>query len=133
VISGVLHSAGSFTTPGPSNPITGSFVFFAIQPIGIMAEKVGTQLVNRTSLSRRVPKRFGQLFRFVYVHAWFYFTAPLLCDDFARQGLWLYEPVPVSPIRALGFGVKGDSWWCWSGPLVHWHNDETWWKSGFYL
>jgi len=28
--------------------------------------------------------------------------------QFARGGLWLYKPVPVSPLRALGLGVRGD-------------------------
>lgn len=54
----------------------------------------------------------GRLVRLVYVHVWFYHTAPLLMDDFARGGLWLYEPAPISPLRALGLGVRGDGWWC---------------------
>jgi hypothetical protein len=27
--------------------------------------------------------------------------------------LVIYEPIPISPLRGLGFGVEGDGWWCW--------------------
>lgn len=47
----------------------------------------------------------GRLVRLAYVHVWFHHTAPLV-DDFARGRLWLYEPDPIGPLRALGLGVR---------------------------
>jgi len=56
--------------------------------------------------------------------------ASLPVDDFARDRLWLYEPVPVSPLRALGLGVRGDGWWCWGGQWLYLYMGVRWWKSG---
>jgi len=59
-----------------------------------------------------------------------YFTAPLLVDDFARGGIWLFEPVPFSLFRGLGLGSEGDGWWCCGGGLVEWRSGEGWWDTG---
>jgi hypothetical protein len=129
-LSGVLHACGSYTQPGPSRPIMGPFRFFMIQAVGIFFEVLLSQLFRKTGVQRVVPNRVIQAFTLVYVHVWFFYTAPLLCDDFARGGIWLFEPVPISVFRGLGFGVKGDGWWCWGGMVVHWVNGKHWWTSG---
>lgn len=59
---------------------------------------------------------------FAVTMIWLYWTAPLLVDDFARGGVWLYEPLIISPLRILGFGAYDDSGWnLWSG-LVFWRS-----------
>ena len=132
-LSGIVHACGSYTCAGETNPVSGPVVFFMAQALGIFAEVVGTQMLKATGLGNQVPKRFKQVLTFVYVHVWFYFTAHLLCDDFARGGIWLFEPVPISLFRGLGFGAdKRDGWWCWWGvsEVTRWHSGKTWWTTG---
>lgn len=129
-LSGFLHASGSYTSVGSSRPIRGPMRFFLIQALGIFLEAILTQSLRKTGIQRRVPQWFMHMFTFVYVHFWFYHTGPLLCDDFAKAGVWLFEPVPVSLFRALGLGVEGDSWWCWSGNILRWHRGDRWWSSG---
>ncbi len=76
----------------------------------------------------------------VFLLLWFYVTGPLLADDFARGGIWLFEPVPVSVVRGLGFGLNEEGWWCWGeggGKWVGWWSDRSgrgrWWRSGVML
>lgn len=61
---------------------------------------------------------------------WLYLTGPLLADDFARCGIWLFEPVPVSIVR----GGLGERWWCWGGRWVGLVNEGGWrgWGVGVY-
>ncbi|OCK81757.1 hypothetical protein K432DRAFT_380982 [Lepidopterella palustris CBS 459.81] len=130
LLSGFVHACSSYTQPGYTYPIRGPFLYFTLQAFGITAEVFLTKAVDWTGIQKHVPKAVRRFFTFVYVHVWFYHTSPLLCDDFARGGLWMYEPVPISPLRALGFGVDGDSWWCWGGQWVYLHRGNRWWKSG---
>ena len=133
IASGLMHASASYTMPGPSHPISGSFAFFLLQPGGIMAEVLLIRALSGSPLSKQMPKSVKSVVRFVYVHIWFYFTAPLICDDFARQGVWLAEFVPISPVVVLGFGCEGESWWRWGGPLIHWYQSSRWGLSGFYF
>jgi len=89
-------------------------------------------MLKQAGITQRTPKLVRQVLNFAYVHIWFYFTAPLLCDDFAKGQLWLFEPLPFSPMRILGIGLPGDRWWRWND-LFRWHSDPTWWKSGIAL
>lgn len=130
-LSGVLHASGSHTAAGETSPLGNVMVFFLLQAIGVFAEVVVTQVVRAMGIQRYAPKWSVKAFTFVYVHVWFYFTAHLLCDDFSRGGVWLFEPVPVSLFRGLGLGAdKRDGWWCWSGRVVRWHHGDRWWRSG---
>jgi hypothetical protein len=129
-LSGVVHAAGSLTCAGPTRPVRGPLAFFLLQALGIFVEGVVAQALGT---QRRVPAWAMRVWRFVYVHTWFYYTAHLLCDDFASGGIWLFEPVPVSLFRGLGFGADPrDGWWCWGGVLdvLRWHRGEKWWGSG---
>ncbi|KAF2463761.1 uncharacterized protein BDR25DRAFT_337734 [Lindgomyces ingoldianus] len=114
-LSGFLHACGSYTQPGPSRPLLGPMRYFLFQALAIFLEGYLSIILRRTGIQRRVPKWLMQTFTFAYVHFWFYHTSPLLCDDFARGGIWLYEPIPISLFRGLGFGVEGDKSWCWGG------------------
>lgn len=130
-LSGALHACGSYTIAGETRPMAGSMAFFLWQAVGIYVEVTVTHAVRSTGVHDRVPGWLKRIFTFVYVHAWFYFTAHLLCDDFARGGIWLFEPVPISLFRAVGLGAdRRDGWWCWSGQLLRWHSGSAWWNSG---
>ncbi|KAF1851140.1 uncharacterized protein K460DRAFT_361895 [Cucurbitaria berberidis CBS 394.84] len=130
-LSGVLHASGSYTCAGETRPLRGPMAFFLLQAVGVFMEMVIIQGLKSTGIQRSMPTWLKQAFTFVYVHVWFYYTAHLLCDDFARGGVWLFEPIAVSVFRGLGFGADSrDGWWCWGGQVVRWHRGETWWRSG---
>ena len=130
-LSGFIHGSGSYTCAGETRPLRGPMAFFLLQALGIFAEVSLTQVAKSAGLGRDLPNWLKRSFTFLYVHVWFYFTAHLLCDDFAQGGVWLFEPVPVSLFRGLGFGSDTrDGWWCWGGQLVRWHSGDTWWTTG---
>jgi hypothetical protein len=62
----------------------------------------------------------------LFAAGWLALTGPLLVDDFARCGVWLFEPVPVSLVR----GLTGQGWWCWGGRWVGWWQGRYWWETG---
>ncbi|MCJ1235562.1 hypothetical protein MMC14_003533 [Varicellaria rhodocarpa] len=129
--SGCLHACGSYTTWPPTNPIAGPACFFWLQPLGIGAQMLFAGGLKRLGVRDRLPLWLRGLGNLIFVHVWFYHTAPYLTDDFARCGIWLFEPVPVSFLRGMGWGLAGEGWWCWHMPLVRWHSDDgKWWRSG---
>ncbi|EKG15922.1 hypothetical protein MPH_06888 [Macrophomina phaseolina MS6] len=135
LLSGLLHAAGSTTQSGATHPLSGPLLFFASQPLGIALQLLLASLLRRAGVvTPRTPRALRQLGNFLYVHAWFFATAPLLADDFARGGIWLFEPVPLSPLRALGLGDADSGWNCWKGKAgadwVRWHQGKRWWESG---
>ncbi|KAG6993873.1 hypothetical protein G7Y79_00050g086100 [Physcia stellaris] len=123
--SGMLHAAASYTSLGDTNP-SHAYLFFAIQPFGLLAQRVAAKWMKENGIRDRIPDRIREAANFAFVFAWFWLTAPGVADDFARSGIWLYEPFPISPIR----GLAGEGWWRWGGSWVYWHSDEKWWKSG---
>jgi hypothetical protein len=133
-LSGIVHACGSWTCWGDgTKPIRGPMVFFMLQAVGIFVEGVLGQVLKKAGVAGRVPPWLMRVWTFVYVHVWFYYTAHLLCDDFAGGGVWLFEPVPVSLFRGLGFGAdKRDGWWCWTGVerVLRWHRGDSWWTTG---
>ena len=105
--------------------------FFLLQAVGIFVEACLTQAAKEAGLGGNLPSWLKRGWTFLYVHVWFYYTAHLLCDDFAQAGVWLFEPIPISLFRGLGFGPDArDGWWCWGGQLVRWHRGDTWWTTG---
>ncbi len=129
-LSGMLHGCGSYTQLPTTRPLRGPFLFFFSQPVGIIFQMVMSQALKKTGILDKIPRRIRQAVNFVYVHVWFYYMGPLLTDDFSKGGVWLFEPVPVSLIRGLGFGLEGEGWWCWGGRIARWHRGERWWQSG---
>jgi hypothetical protein len=102
-----------------------------LQAFGIFLEVVISAALRRTGVQKSVPQWAIRTWTFIYVHLWFYNTAHLLCNDFALGGVWLFEPIPVSLFRGLGFGAaKQDGWWCWAGQVLRWHIGKHWWQSG---
>ncbi|KAI9751117.1 MAG: hypothetical protein M1815_001348 [Lichina confinis] len=130
MMSGVLHACGSYAAFPPTRPLRGSLLFFALQPLGIALHLAGTSLLRQLGPTSWCPLWIRRMSNFIYTHAWLYCTAPLLLDDMSRAGVWLFEPVPVSLMQGLGFGVEGEGWWRWKFPWAHWHQGQHWWDSG---
>ncbi|ERF68177.1 hypothetical protein EPUS_05258 [Endocarpon pusillum Z07020] len=133
-ISGTIHAGASYTTFNPqSRPWSGPFVFFFSQAFGILAEQFVFKTMGVSNLVRNWPRTLRRAGTLVYVMAWFYITGPWLADDFARSGIWLFEPVPVSLLRGLGLGAEGEGWWCWARAWPRWWNGvegTPWWRKG---
>ncbi|KAL9639738.1 MAG: hypothetical protein Q9164_000750 [Protoblastenia rupestris] len=124
--SGVLHACASYATLGHSKPMRGSFAFFMVQPIGLLGQKAASGWMKKTGLREKLPEVVRQVGNVLCVIIWFHLTGPLIADDFAATGIWLYEPVAVS----LSRGLTGEGWWWWSGKWVRWNQAERWWQSG---
>lgn len=148
-VSGCVHASGSLMLSArreEARPVSGAMAFFVVQCVGVCVEMGGRMLWKRVmndggsgasdknrghamekKKEREVrPTWLMGVLRFTWVHVWFYFTAGLLVDDFARSGVWTFEPIGVSVLRGLGMGVQGDGWWCWGGGPMAW-----WYDGGF--
>lgn len=132
-LSGVLHAVGSYTQLGDTQPMMGPMRFFMLQPLGIILQLMLSKQLARIGVVQKTPKLLRQAANFAYVHVWGYFTAPLLIDDFAKGGNFLFEPVAFSPLRAIGLGAKDDTWFCWWNGLLFWRSGKTWWDTGIAL
>ncbi|KAE9983658.1 hypothetical protein BLS_009651 [Venturia inaequalis] len=129
-ISGFLHANASYTSIGNTRPVRGPFLFFFLQPFGIIAQMVASKLFRAMGITQYIPMPVRQAVSFLYVHIWFYHTAPLFVEDVAAGGQLLYEPIPFSILRALGFGTEENSWYCWGGRWPGFHRGRHWWESG---
>ncbi|KAF4555414.1 MBOAT-like protein 3 [Elsinoe fawcettii] len=133
-LSGLLHACGSTTQIGETSPLRGPFLFFITQAVGISLEMGMKMVAKQRGWDKNVPDWLGKLGNFVFAHAWLYLTAPLMVEDFAKGGVWLFEPVPFSIFRGpLGWGDKEDGFWRWHGTILSWHRGDTWWKTGIAL
>ncbi|OAG05513.1 uncharacterized protein CC84DRAFT_1144926 [Paraphaeosphaeria sporulosa] len=128
-LSGALHASGSVTCHGATFPLRGPMQYFLLQAAACFVEGVLRQGLAGSRVTRSMPQWVKRTLTFVYVHVWHYHTAHLLCDDFARGGVWLFEPCPVSLFRGLGFGAEGDGWLAIEA-LPSWHRGDTWYKTG---
>ncbi|KAF2860912.1 hypothetical protein K470DRAFT_216218 [Piedraia hortae CBS 480.64] len=119
-LSGLIHAAGSHTQTGHTRPLA-PFLFFNLQTLGIILQQVLIALCEYVGIASapRWPRRLCNL---TYTYLWFYITTPLLLNDLARGGVWLLEPVPISPLTALGFGPD-DDWFRWRN-LVTFKNPQ---------
>lgn len=124
--SGTLHACASYTALGDTRPIYGSFVFFMLQPVGIIAQRLVSGWMRSKGLRAKIPAWLRGVGNLVVVAIWCYVVGPVVADDFAATGIWLYEPLPISPIRAL----RGDGLWRWGGRWVRWYSADRWWRSG---
>lgn len=135
-LSGCLHAAGSYSMLGDTWPL-GSFLFFFFQSFGLMAELILKSTLKGIGVTNITPSRVQQAINFICVHVWFYYTAHLLTDDWARGGIWLAQPLPFSIFRGLGMGVEGERFYCWAwregSRHSWWHADNSWLKTGIAL
>ena len=124
--SGILHACASYTTLGDTRPIYSPLGFFMLQPLGIIAQKAVSGWMKSMGLRARIPAWLRGIGNLVVVAVWCYAVGPIIGDDFAATGLYLFEPLPVSPLRAL----TGDGFWPRGGPWVRWYSADRWWRSG---
>jgi hypothetical protein len=129
-ISGILHAGGSVTQIARSNPWQAP-VFFMLQALGIFIQTAFCSVLHPQI--KTLPKLVRQAGNLLFTCSWLFYTGWLLIDDFARGGIWLWEPIPISPTRALGFGSGDDSWWCWGDLGIGWYTGMHWWESGISL
>ena len=124
--SGALHACASHTTLGDTRPMQGAFAFFALQPVGIIIQRTFTGWIRKRGFMHKIPTWMRGVGNVLVVLAWCGLTGPCVADDFAAGGIWLYEPLPISPVR----GIMGEGWLRWGGPWVRWHFGDKWWQSG---
>ena len=133
-ITASFHTAGSHTLYEPTKPISGPFLFFIYQGIGLLAQNYVTKILLG-AYTKRLPRWLRRSGNLLFVAVWFYYTGPLFADDTAAGGLWNFEPVPISLFRGLGLGLKGEGWWCWHGKWIVWWDgrpgEAMWWRRGW--
>ncbi|KIV88155.1 hypothetical protein PV10_09079 [Exophiala mesophila] len=137
-LSGFLHAAGSYTSFSlrQTHPVQGPLLFFLLQGFGtIVQTNMVRALHKHFPLAKTSPPVVGQTINSLVVLGWLYFTGPLLANDFARSGIWLLEPVPVSILRGVGFGPGGkdEGWWTWyqeGSKGVGWWTGDVVWRTG---
>ncbi|EPS34371.1 hypothetical protein PDE_09335 [Penicillium oxalicum 114-2] len=131
-ISGLVHAAGSLSQLGDTHPMSGPFLFFFSQGIAMIFEQIFKTVIFPKVSSRKVSRPLRRTANVVFVFSWLLYSGAFIADDFARGGLWLMEPIPISPLRGLGLAFdKG--WWCWDSPWFGYWSDGTYWGSGIRL
>ncbi|PGH08603.1 hypothetical protein GX51_01123 [Blastomyces parvus] len=128
-LSGLLHAAGSYTQLAPTKPFPDLFLFFFLQAPAIMFQDFVSRHIVAL-LPFKPPRWLRRSTNFIFVMAWAFLIGPLGADDFTKGGIWLVEPIPLSPIRGLGFGAEGQGWWFWKGPTFTQWRGEKWWDVG---
>lgn len=126
-ISGMLHYAGSITQLAKTHHLH-SPIFFMLQALGILIQTTLCGILN--PYIKTLPKVIRQMGNCLFVVFWLFSTGWWLADDFARGGVWLWEPIPISPLRGLGFGLEGDGWLCWDTFGYGWYHGKHWRESG---
>lgn len=137
LLSGSIHAAGSYTSFSlkASHPLS-PFIFFLSQAFGVLLQSSLVKALHaHLPQTKALPQAVRQVTNLVLAALCLYFTGPLLANDFARCGIWLFEPLPVSPLRGLGFGPGGkdDGWWTWyreGTRWMAWWQGERWWQRG---
>lgn len=129
--SGFLHGLGSITSARDTK-LWRAPAFFLLQAVGILVQQGLTALARRhlPTPSPALSRAANLLFALLWLHA----TAGLFIDDISSAGLWLHEPVPISPMRFMGFGHPQDDWLRWDRRnFPTWHSGRHWWESGIAL
>ena len=132
LISGIIHACGSYTLWGNTQPLY-ACLFFLLQPFGILIQYLYTQMITKSIKDDTTRYHIQGVANVGFVAAFLFLTFPLLADDFARGGLWLSEPFPVSVVQTLGFGNAQRAHSLWLGSEFGWYSGRYWWKSGIAL
>lgn len=128
-ISGFIHACGSHTQFANTHPLSGPFLFFSLQALAIILESIFKTVIFLRLPLANTPRWLRRTANAVFVFCWLLYSGAFIADDFARGGLWLMEPVPISPLRGLGLAYdKG--WRCWDKPWFRYWSDGTYWGSG---
>ncbi|KIW72395.1 hypothetical protein PV04_00592 [Phialophora macrospora] len=114
LISGALHACASYTLLRPTRPWR-SFMFFALQPVGMATQSLCSQLFNGSSLDGMLGSariEVCQASNLAFTILWMWATGGMLLEDLSSGGMWMLEPVPVSVLRGFGFS-EDKRFWCW--------------------
>ncbi|KAI1107553.1 hypothetical protein F4804DRAFT_163463 [Jackrogersella minutella] len=129
--SAFLHGSGSYSAVPAHARWWNPPLFFLLAGAGssLQARLARGALAPRIARLPRWARRAANL---AFVVLWMVLTSWTLVDDFSRCGLWLFEPVPFSVFRALGYGPPGDRrLWRWdAGFFARWHWGRHWWDTG---
>ncbi|TWU77861.1 hypothetical protein ED733_003439 [Metarhizium rileyi] len=129
--SGLMHAAGSLSSVPETKPWR-SMVFFMLQGAGIVLQQLVARYLRKNM--ETPPRLVRQVGNVLFCLAWLAMTAPFFIDDMASTGLWMFEPVPISPLRYLGFGHADDHWWRWDWEqLPKRYPAGHWWEIGIAL
>ncbi|CAM1506741.1 Fc.00g063820.m01.CDS01 [Cosmosporella sp. VM-42] len=129
--SGLLHASGSRSSM-PETKVWRAPAFFLLQATGILVQVGLTQILKNSLPS--VPRTFSRAFNLLFTLVWLQQTSVFFVDDIASTGLWLLEPVPISPLRWMGFGYPNDHWWRWTREQFPvWYSGGGWWETGIAL
>lgn len=131
-ISGSLHLCGSLSQLPQTHPL-GPMQFFLLQIPGILLQSLFTATFSKQI--SRFPLRSRKFVNGLYSFIWLFLTSPSFVDDMNRGGVWMFEPLPWSPLRALGLGPNGESMWPWKDIHgAYWESTRgRWWESGWAL
>ncbi|KAJ9164576.1 Membrane bound o-acyl transferase family domain-containing protein [Coniochaeta hoffmannii] len=130
VQSGMLHAAGSFSTVSKTARPWSPPLFFLGSLVGVLLQ-AGWHVVMGKVVSERCPLWVRRATNLIFVVGWLCATSWLFVDDLYRAGVWLYEPLPFSPLRAMGLGLPGDAAWRWDGDVLPRISvGRRWWESG---
>ncbi|KAH6671132.1 hypothetical protein B0J14DRAFT_595408 [Halenospora varia] len=126
-ISGILHSGGSISQLPLSYPWHAP-IFFMLQALGIFIQSTACSILRPQI--KTIPRSIRRIGNFVFTVGWLFGTGWWLTDDFARGGIWLWEPIPISLLRGMGFAGSKASWWCWERLGVGIYRGRHWWETG---
>ncbi|KAH8884464.1 hypothetical protein GQ53DRAFT_390910 [Thozetella sp. PMI_491] len=127
--SGLLHAAGGVSAIPNTTKAWTPVAFFMLSFVGIVVQQAWCRAFQGQIQS--LPRGWRRAGNLIFVTLWLHFTRWGLIDDMCRAGLFLFEPIPASPLRAMGFGRPGDSWWRWDRDhFPFWYTGEHWWESG---
>jgi hypothetical protein len=125
-LSGLIHACGSYTQFAETRPLN-TFAFFFLQAVGVIIQ---TQLARFITARYNFSRPTRRAANVVFALGWLFLTGSLAADDFSKGGIWLTEPVPVSPLRALGLGARGEGWWCLGDPWFRYWDGGKYWERG---
>jgi len=125
LMSSMLHASSTLTLWGETRPWL-DVRFFLLQPVGIWL-----QGLVQGALGQRYREKCEVRWTVNAVTSllWFWAMMSLLAEGLAAGGVWLFEPMPVSPLRGLSFGTDFGmlkKWWCWRGQWFSWNEHHRW-------
>ncbi|KAI1090410.1 membrane bound O-acyl transferase family-domain-containing protein [Rostrohypoxylon terebratum] len=131
LLSGLLHASGSYSAMPAHSRWYQPLVFFLLAGAGTMLQSHLSRVLS--GYIRKQPRWARRAGNLAFATAWMVGTSWVLVDDFGRCGLWLFEPVPFSVFRALGWGAAGDTkaWRVDGRYAPRWYVGERWWQVGF--
>lgn len=133
MMSGFIHAVGTYTMAAPTSPLS-MFMFFLLQAAYICMHNIfAKHILPKCNLDLSIRTR--QIANAFFAFVWFYLTGPLFADVMASGGIWLSEPLPLSPTRALGLGFDATEGFVRNTGynLFRWYSGDKWWQKGIII